>query len=386
MWGNPETIFAVIVTCICFILYIRRLKKQLLKKYEDKIADAELTEATYTDLIKEYRRKTQELEYMRGFYERESEKYSRLLTAGTTDSVAKTGATERNPQEENRTSERIKKLTVEYETLQLKHRYISEELQKGEFVKYELSSTIANMTAEIEDLKQQRETVINENARIDKELEIEKTELSKKRQTVSEELQKLKYQISEINEKSQALNDEICTLEQKKNKIIIEIQNIENEKNDTETELNKIKKEKEKLIILLQNFDIQKNERIDNTETAWNYIIDSDTLPNNALLQEKQRTKFYISIFLQQKFPDGYCTYQSELFGNARDARNFGESLEKIAPVSWRVRETEAEGEYVVYIENVPEECFEEFYRSEIAGYEFLNPNYAIPHQDLTIK
>lgn len=386
MWGNPETIFAVIVTCICFVLYIRRLKKQLLKKYEGKIAEAELTEAEYTDLINDYRKKTQEMEYMRGFYERESEKYSRLLTAGTTDSADKAETTERNPQEENRISDRIKKLTVEYETLQLKHRYISEELQKGEFVKYELSSAIANMTAEIEDLKQQRETAINENARIEEELEREKGELAQKRQIVSEELQKLKYQISEINEKSQALNGEIYTLEQKKSEIILEIQNIENEKNDTETELNKIKKEKEKLIILLQNFDIRKNERIDNTETAWNYIIDSDTLPQNVVLKQKQRAKFYISVFLQQKSYDGYCVYQSEPFGNARDARNFGESLEKIAPVSWRVRETEVEGEYIVFIENVPEECFKEFYRPEITGYEFLNPNYAISHQDVTVK
>ncbi len=386
MWGNPETIFAVIVTCICFVLYIRRLKKQLLKKYEDKIAETELTEATYTDLINEYRKKTQEMEYMRGFYERESEKYSRLLTAGTTDPVDKTEAADRKSHEENRISDRIKKLTVEYETLQLKHRYISEELQKGEFVKYELSSTIANMTADIDNLKQQRETAINENARIAEELEREKNELSKKQQAVSEELQKLEYQIAEVNEKSQELNEEITALEQTKNRIAAEIQDMKNEKNNTETDLNKIKREKEKLIILLQNFDIRKNERIDSTETAWNYIIDSDNLPQNAMLKEKQKTKFFVSIFLHQKSYDGYCIYQSEPFGDARDARNFGESLEKIAPVSWRVRETETEGEYIVYIENVPEECFEEFYRPEIARYEFLNPNYAIPHQDIAIK
>lgn len=386
MWGNPETIFAVIITCVCFVLYIRRLKKQLLKEYAGKIAEAKLTEAEYTDLINDCRKKTQEMEYMRGFYEREHEKYSRLLNAGTADSADKAETAERKPQEENRISDRIKKLTVEYQTLQLKHQYISEELQKGEFVKYELSSAIANMTAEIEDLKRQRETAINENARISEELEREKSELSQKRQVVSEELQRLKYQIAEVNEKSQVLNDEIYTLEQEKSRIVIEIQNIKIEKDDTETELNKIKKEKEKLIIFLGNFDIRKNERIDNTETAWNYIIDSGTLPQNAVLKQKQKAKFYISAFLRQKSCDGYCIYQSEPFGDARDARNFGESLEKIAPVSWRVRETETEGEYIVYIENVPEECFEEFYRPEIAGYEFLNPNYAITHQDITVK
>lgn len=182
-------------------------------------------------------------------------------------------------------------------------------------------------------------------------------------------LENVQAEVAKLEEQAADLREEIESGEKARAELLAILSNLKLEHETLEID-------NEKTIRLLKNYAEERSNQRSFIETTWRSKIDSGNLPENISLRRRNRRNFFVYVKLKESHSDGSCTYRSVPFGNAMDAKMFGDSLEGILKTQCKVREGERRGEYIVWIEKYPPEMMEEYYQKHVDAFEFANPAF----------
>lgn len=223
---------------------------------------------------------------------------------------------------------------------------------------------------------QREEQLLTSGERSRDALQQSYSELYEKRQKLYNEMQEgiqalenAQGEVARLEEQAASLREEIENGEKARAELLNILANLKLEHENLEID-------NEKTIRLLKNYADERHSQRNFIETTWRSKIENGNLPENISLRTRNRRNFFIYVKLKETNTDGSCTYRSEPFGNAMDAKMFGDSLEDILKTQCKIREGERRGEYIVWIEKYPPEMMVEYYQKHADAFEFSNPAF----------
>ncbi len=264
-------------------------------------------------------------------------------------------------------------------SLIVKNRRFFKELVKE---KNKQSEEWEQITQKFSDLSQWQERleleqqIMNSAERSRENIKRNYDELCEKRQKLYNDMQEglqalenAQNEVTRLEEESASLREELENGEKAKAELLNILATLKMEHETLEID-------NEKTIRLLRNYADEREKQRNFIETSWRNKIENGNLAENISLRSRNRKNFFIYIKLKETNEDGSCTYRSEPFGNAKDAKMFGDSLEDILKTQCKIREGERRGEYVVWIERYPSEMMSDYYQKHADAYEFSNPAF----------
>ena len=223
---------------------------------------------------------------------------------------------------------------------------------------------------------EQEEELLTSGERTRDTLQQNYSELYEKRQKLYNEMQEglqalenAQNEVTRLEEQAASLREELENGEKARAELLAILANLKLEHENLEID-------NEKTIRLLKNYADERCSQRNFIETTWRSKIENGNLPENISLRGRNRRNFFVYVKLKETNSDGSCTYLSEPFGNAKDAKMFGDMLEDVLKTQCKVRESGRRGEYVVWLENYPPEMMQEYYQKHSEAYEFSNPAF----------
>ena len=223
---------------------------------------------------------------------------------------------------------------------------------------------------------QHEEQLLTSGERTRDTLQQNYSELYEKRQKLYNEMQEglqalenAQNEVTRLEEQAAALREELENGEKARAELLAILANLKLEHENLEID-------NEKTIRLLKNYTDERYNQRSLIETTWRSKIENGNLPENISLRGRNRRNFFVYVKLKETNEDESCTYCSEPFGNAMDAKMFSDILEEMLKTQCKVREAARRGEYIVWIENYPPEMIEEYYQKHAGAYEFPNPAF----------